>query len=119
MRGFVFGAIAPLVLFAGCGIGGVWLEPGNAPSRSSPPFLAHWIKDDMTRESRRNDSWECGSGPTAFAADYARPPEEQLNGKLGREWHDTLERFTKQWVVCMKSKGYVPLEKCDARCLYP
>ena len=116
MRGFVFGAVAPLVLLTGCfGIGGYWVPPPSPPD----PFLSHWIKEDMTRESRRNDSWACGAAPTAFAADYARPPEDQLNGKVGREWHDALELFSKQWISCMKSKGYVHLDKCDARCLYP
>jgi hypothetical protein len=119
MRFLMFGVITLLVLLTGCGIGGVWLDPSNAPSRPSPPFLSHWIKEDMTRESRRNDSWACGAGPTAFAANYARPPEEQLKGKVGSEWHETSERFLGQWVDCMKSKGYSPLEKCDARCLYP
>jgi hypothetical protein len=113
MRGFVFWAIAPLVLLAGCGIGGVWLDPSNAPSRPPDPFLSHWIKEDMTRESRRNDSWACGALPTTYAADHAMVTEGANQGG------ETDLRLSKQWVACMKSKGYVHLEKCDARCLYP
>jgi hypothetical protein len=119
MRGFLFWTMALAVLLTGCGIGGVWLDPSNAPSRPPDPFLNHWIKEGITKESRRGDSWACGAAPTVFAAEYARPPEEQLNGKVGKKWHDALEQFSKQWISCMKSKGYVYLENCDARCLYP
>lgn len=113
MRGFLCGAIAPLVLLTGCGIGGVWLDPGNAPSRPSPPFLSYWIKDGMTKESRRSDSWVCGALPTTYAADHAMVTE---GANQGGEM-DLL--LSKQWVACIKSKGYVYLEKCDARCLFP
>lgn len=110
MRGFVFGAVAPLVLLTGCfGIGGYWVPPPSPPD----PFLSHWIKNDMTKESRRNDSWACGALPTTYAADHAMVTE---GANQGGEIDLHLSR---QWVVCMKAKGYVHLEKCDARCLYP
>jgi hypothetical protein len=120
MRGFVFGAIALLVLLTGCGIGGVWLDPSNAASRPPDPFLSHWIKEGMTRENRRNDSWACGAAPTVYAADYAVFSREQYSGaKSVKEDSEIGERLRKQWMVCMESKGYVYLYKCDARCLHP
>ena len=109
----MFGVIVPLVLLTGCGIGGVWLDPGNAPSRLSFPFLSHWIKEDMTRESRRGDSWACGALPTIYAADHGMVTEGRDQGS------ETDIRLSKQWVLCMKSKGYIYLEKCAAHCLYP
>ena len=110
MRGFVFGAIAPLVLLTGCfGIGGYWVPPRSP----ADPFLSHWIKEGMTRESRRNDSWACGALPTTYAADHGMVTE-------GRNQGSELDiQLSKQWVACVKSKGYVPLDQCDARCLYP
>jgi hypothetical protein len=120
MRGFVFVVVAPLALLTGCGIGGVWLDPGNAPSRSPDPFLSHWIKDGITRESRRNDSWACGAAPTVYAADYAVFSREQFSSaKSVKEDSEIAERLRKQWMACMESKGYVYFYKCDARCLYP
>lgn len=120
MRVLMFGVIASLVLLTGCGIGGVWLDPSNAPSRPSPPFLSHWIKEDMTRESRRNDSWECGAAPTAYAADHVVFSQEQYDGmKSEVERSEMRQRLSRQWVMCIRSKSYVYLENCDARCLYP
>ena len=112
MRGTLLGAMASLLLLTGCfGIGGHWFVPPHSPP--GPPFLAHWIKEDMTRESRRNDSWACGALPTTYAADHAMVTEGKYQGG------EMDLRLSKQWVACMKSKGYVHLEKCDARCLYP
>jgi hypothetical protein len=67
----------------------------------------------MTRESRRNDSWACGALPTTYAADHAMVTEGANQGG------ETDLRLSKQWIACMKSKGYVHLDKCDAQCLYP
>ena len=119
MRGTLLGAMASLLLLTGCfGIGGHWFVPPHSPP--SPPFLAHWIKEDMTRESRRNDSWECGAAPTAYAADHVVFSQEQYDGmKSEVERSEMRQRLSRQWVMCIRSKSYVYLENCDARCLYP
>lgn len=47
----------------GCaGIGGIWLDPSNAPLSPSYPYGARWVKEEMTRESRRADWMACGGG---------------------------------------------------------
>lgn len=110
MRGFTFWTAASVLLLAGCfGIGGYWVPPVSP----TDPFLSHWIKNDMTKNSRRSDSWACGALPTIYAADHAMVTEGENQGK-------EIDRIlSKQWVTCMKNKGYVHIEKCDARCLYP
>ena len=118
--------ICVLALLSGCAAVGVatfgalvgtpdsrgLIRGGSGPS-APDPFLSHWIKNDMTKESRRNDSWACGALPTTYAADHAMVTEGKYQGG------EMDLRLSKQWVACMKSKGYVHLEKCDARCLYP
>lgn len=80
---------------------------------NSPPFLAHWTKEGMTKNERREDSWSCGALSTTYAADHGMVTEGVSQGG------ETDKRLSKQWRTCMQSKGYVYLENCDARCLYP
>ena len=120
MRRILLATMASVSLLTGCfGIGGHWLVPPSSPA--GPPFLAHWIKDDMTKESRRNDSWECGAAPTVYAADHVVFSKERFNEfkSSTEDWNQTERRLSKQWRTCMQSKSYVHLENCDARCLYP
>lgn len=95
----------------------------GGPDPNLKPYGAHWIKDGMTRESRRNDSWTCGAANTVIAADSVVFSKEQIAAaKLPSdkdEFFGSNERLTKQWGICMKSKGYTYLDQCDARCLYP
>ena len=65
------------------------------------PYGSHWIKERMTKEQRKADSWSCGAASTV--KDNYGPDERLLN----------------QWRICMQSKGYVYIDKCDARCLDP
>ncbi|MDX1573163.1 MAG: hypothetical protein R3341_04000 [Methylophaga sp.] len=74
------------------------------------PYAYYWEKPEMTLESRRLDSWECGAGPTIYAADNVvfspeteaaeRKPEEDTNMPAN-------SRLSAKWVQCMKYKGYV------------
>ncbi len=87
-----------------------------------PPYAAHWVKDGMTKDSRRNDSWACGAGKTVFAADHVAYSAETMEAaRLPHEPNviGAILRLREQWQACMSAKGYVRLENCDARCLYP
>lgn len=90
--------------------------------KSIKPYGAHWIKEGMTRESRRADSWSCGAANTVIAADgVIFSAEKRAAARLPSDQNDYGPdgRLTKEWIGCMQSKGYVYLENCDARCLYP
>ena len=109
------------VWLTGCGIGGFWMN-GNPNPTPIKPYGAHWVKEGMTRESRRGDSWACGAAKTIHAADHVVFTHEEITyAKLPEDLNDILanSRLTKKWISCMQSKGYTYLEQCDARCLYP
>ena len=92
------------------------------PDPNLKPYGAHWIKDRMTTEVRRQDSWACGADNTVHAADYVVfSKEKKAATRLPSDQNDYGPdgRLTKQWEACMRSKGYVYLHQCDARCLYP
>lgn len=82
------------------------------------PYGAHFIKEGMTKESRLDDTVACGSGRTEYvlfsddkiqAAKHPNDPNNSL----------AKGRLSNQWASCMRAKGYVYLEYCDARCQYP
>jgi hypothetical protein len=105
----------------GCGIGGYWMN-GNPNHSPTYPYGAHWIKDGMTRESRRVDSWACGAAKTVIGADHPVFPDDELKAaKLPSDLNDILAigRVTDKWAICMQAKGYTRIGKCDARCMYP
>jgi hypothetical protein len=120
-------------LFAGCTIGNGHICGPQTPTAycnkeayeklmHPKPYGAHWIKEGMTQESRRNDSWSCGAAKTIHAADYVVFSEAQkISTRIPTDKDDygPDERLTVQWNTCMKSKGYVYLDQCDSRCLYP
>jgi hypothetical protein len=86
------------------------------------PYGVHWIKDGMTRDQRRQDSWSCGADTTVHAADYVVfSKEKKASARLPSDQSDygPDDRLTKQWESCMRSRNYVYLHQCDARCLYP
>jgi len=107
---------------AGCGIGGLWMN-GDPRVSPSQPYGAHWVREGMTRESRREDSWACGAADTVVAADHVIFSKEQLAAARLPSDRDNFigshGRLMNQWQACMKSKGYSYLHQCDARCLYP
>lgn len=98
------------------------LERIGQIDRNLKPYGAHWIKDGMTRDQRRQDSWSCGADMTVHAADYVVfSKEKKTSARLPSDQSDygPDDRLTKQWESCMRSKNYVYLHQCDARCLYP
>lgn len=110
-----------------CGIGPHQMNGVSGRERteylnSIKPYGAHWIKDGMTRESRRVDSWACGAAKTVIGADHPVFPNAELEAaKLPSDLNDILAigRVTDKWAACMQAKGYVRIEKCDSRCIYP
>ena len=90
----------------------------SAILKSIKPFGAHFIKDGMTKESRLDDTVACGSGRTEYVLfsdleiQAAKQPDDPNDIRA-------YLRLRDQWASCMRGKGYVYLEPCDARCLYP
>ncbi len=106
---------------SGCGIGGMWMN-GNPHMEPIQPYGAHWVKERMTREQRRADSWSCGAAGTVHAADHVVFTNEQRDAVrlfTDKDNYVPDERLLNQWRICMQSKGYVYMNICDARCLYP
>ncbi len=84
----------------------------------SQPFGAHFIKDGMTKESRLDDTVACGSGRT----EYVLFSDEEIKAAKQPEDPNDIRAYLRlrdQWASCMRDKGYVYLEYCDARCQYP
>lgn len=81
--------------------------------RDIKPYGAHWIKEGMTRESRRADFVQCDGG-----ADL-REGYEVKSGQSNRDFFEGFNAHTKELLACMKSKNYVYLPECDERCMYP
>jgi hypothetical protein len=105
-------------------VSGCLLESVGPIDRSIKPYGAHWVKEGMTKESRRDDLASCGSinheevkFPT-IELERARLPGDpnEINAYL---------RLRNQLGQCMKARGYWPvgdlkyLGGCDASCLYP
>lgn len=82
------------------------------------PYGAHWIKEGITKESRRADILACGAKgdesvnflPHEIQAAKQTEDPNDINGYL---------RLRDQWARCMRAKDYVYLEHCDARCQHP
>lgn len=112
-----------------CGIGPHQMNGVSGRERteylnSIKPYGAHWIKDGMTRESRRIDLIACGS----INFEDVRFPEDQLKLiRLPNEPNDISAhlRLRDQLGVCMASRRYKSvgdlkyLGGCDERCMYP
>lgn len=113
-----------VLLLTGCmGIGGIWLDPGNAPLAQDYPIGARWVKEGMTRESRKADWVACGGG--ANMGDGFR---HWMDPETRKNYFDGLDRHERQLTTCMQSKGYDyrnpqkpgKPDECDAGgCLYP
>lgn len=89
-----------------------------APLGPSQPYGAHWIKDGMTKESRRADIAACGAKGNE-SVNFL--PHEIEAAKHPEDFNNVMaeSRLTKKWAECMRNTGYVYLEYCDNRCLYP
>jgi hypothetical protein len=98
-----------LALFSMLANGGCAMNFVPTDLESPTPYAAHWVKNGVTTEARRVDSWDCGAARTALAADHVAFSAEQLRREMRPDEHDNFgprARLTKEWVVCMKSKGY-------------
>jgi hypothetical protein len=95
-------------------VSGCLLESVGPIDRSIKPYGAHWIKDEMTRDSRRHDFKECGGDSVSFKAGY----EKQLD-QTTADYFAGLNKHTLKVHACMRAKDYIYLEQCDARCHYP
>ena len=84
----------------------------------SQPFGAHFIKNGMTKESRRVDIAACGAKGNESV--NFLPGEVQV-AKRSEDPNDIRAYLSlrDQWVGCMRDKGYIYLEYCDERCQYP
>jgi len=90
----------------------------SAILKSIKPSGAHFIKDGMTKESRRMDIAACGAKGNEsvnFLPDQIQAAKQPDDPNDIRAYL----RLRDQWASCMRGKGYVYLEPCDARCLYP
>lgn len=113
-----------VLLLTGCmGIGGIWLDPGNAPLAQDYPFGARWVKEGMTRESRKADWEACGGG-----ADLRDGFRKWMDPESWESFWSSKQLYVKQLSTCMQSKGYDyrnpqrpgKPDECDAGgCLYP
>lgn len=112
------------ILLSGCGIGGFWMNRDPSVGKNLKPYGAHWVKDGMTRESRRFDLVTCGS-PSGEVVEFSQ--DQIAKEKNPSEPNDIAAyiRLRDSVGVCMQSKSYTPvgdlqfLGGCDARCLYP
>jgi hypothetical protein len=92
------------ILLSGC-----LLETVGPIDRNIKPYGAHWVKEGMTQEQRRTDSWACGTANTAHAADHVVFSKEQQKQEMrSDESDDSLAniRLTKAWIKCMAAKDY-------------
>ncbi|ABR91905.1 Uncharacterized conserved protein [Janthinobacterium sp. Marseille] len=91
-------------LITGCGVGGMWMN-GNPSPISIEPHLQKWKKNGMTPDERRDDSFVCGG-----SRDDDKPfTRGNVEGQMlpGETVWQTRERLGREWVNCMKGKGYV------------
>lgn len=95
-------------------VSGCLLESVGPIDRSIKPYGAHWIKEGMTRDSRRHDFKECGGDSVSFKAGY-----EKQRDQTTADYFEGLNKHTLKVHACMRAKDYIYLEQCDARCLYP
>ncbi len=113
-----------LMSLAGCGIGGHWMTGDPSAGKNVKPYGAHWVKEGMTRESRRADLRACGS----VNFENVRFTEMQIEAaRLPTDPNDinAFLRLRDQLGQCMAERGYRPvgdlqyLTGCDDRCMYP
>ena len=90
--------------------------------KSVKPYGVHWVKEGMTTESRRDDSWACGAARTEPAANgpiFSNDDIALEKSVIDENDYEPRGRLFDKWGKCMQSKGYAYLEECDARCLHP
>lgn len=112
------------VLLLSALMSGCLLESVGPIDRNIKPYGAHWIREGMSRESRRKDLADCGS----INGENVRFPDDQM--KKARLPGDPNEiaahlRLREQLGACMVNRGYRAvgdlkyLGGCDDRCMHP
>lgn len=99
-------------------VSGCLLESVGRIHPNLKPYGAHWVKHGMTREGRLEDSVACGSARTVYV-NFAAVKVQAARIPTDSDEFNAIDRLTEAWVVCMRDKGYVHFDQCDARCLYP
>jgi len=77
--------------------------------KSIKSYGEYWVKDGVTVEQKRRDSWGCGAAPNITAADRATfKPAEIAAARRPEDPNDiaAFGRLQDQWGQCMKAKGY-------------
>lgn len=112
------------ILLSGCGVGGFWMNGNPSVGQNLKPYGAHWVRDGMTKDSRRLDLIACGS-PSGEEIEFS---QDQINREKNPNEPNDIAAYLRlrgKVGVCMQSKGYMPvgdlqfLGGCDDRCLYP
>jgi hypothetical protein len=111
-----------MLLLSGCfGIAGHWMC--CPPVGKDYPFGARWVKEGMTRESRKADWVACGGG-----ADLRLEFRDWVSPESWESFWSSKQLHIKQLSSCMQSKGYDyrnpqkpgKPDECDVGgCLYP
>ncbi len=124
MRPFTLVTCVTITLFVtGCAIQDVTVSRDEL-MRSYFPYGARWVKDSMTRQSRKVDWLTCGGGQ-----DLSNGFRDWISSQESREsYFSGLERHSKQLSTCIQAKGYafkyhprpgLPDECTADICLYP
>lgn len=106
--------IALAILSSACGVGGFWMNGNPSVGKNIKPYISIWVKEGMTEERRRADSWACGAGPTGYGADNISFSDEQMRVERRPGERDNIvayDRLRQKWRTCMEAKGYVPAGK--------
>jgi hypothetical protein len=81
--------------------------------RNIKPYGAHWIKEGMTKEQRREDFKSCG-GSEDMRQGYEAQPNQSA-----QDFFEAFNAHVTQVAACMRRNDYIYLEECDVRCLHP
>ena len=96
-------ALVSMFANGGCAMGFVPTD-----LESPTPYAAHWVKNGVMTEARRDDSWACGAARTALAADHVAFSAEQLRRE--RHPHELwIPRKANQRVGGLHEKQGLPL----------
>ena len=95
--------VAAALLLSGC------LLEGAGPLRNLKPYGAQWVKEGVTKEEWLADWVQCGGGGDG---NYGYEGKGQSHKEFVESYLSHADRVD----ACMKGKGYVHLNQCDARC---
>lgn len=81
--------------------------------KSIKPYGSLWVKEGMSAEQKRKDSWDCDALPIADAENRPTFSDEKLRAAKRPEDPNDIAaegRVYKVWTECMKTKGYERLQ---------